>query len=95
MSQTQIVTACERGNLSVNCGNKKILVVNGFYGRLDKTTCGPCTSCRTDCFFNATNKFKSVFNNKSSFSYEITNPGIGSDPCSGTVKYSVITFYCV
>ena len=81
--------------MNVSCGDKKILVINGFYGSFDNKTCGFCGECQTGCFTNTTNKFKSVFNNKSSFSYEITNPGIGSDPCSGTVKYSVITFYCV
>jgi hypothetical protein len=79
----------------VDCGNKKILVINGFYGRFDKTTCRPCASCQTGCFTNTTNKFKSLFNNKSSISYQITNQGIGYDPCPGTTKYSVIIFYCV
>jgi hypothetical protein len=78
----------------VNCGDKKILVINGFYGRFDETTCGSCVYCQTGCFTDTTSKFKSVFNNKSSFSYNITNERIGSDPCQMTVKYAVLSFYC-
>ena len=79
----------------MNCGDKKILVINGFYGRFDKTTCGSCMTCPIDCFTNTTSIFKSVFNNKSSFSYTVTNGNMGFDPCRGTGKYSVITFHCV
>jgi hypothetical protein len=79
----------------VNCGDKKILVINGFYGRFDKTTCGSCITCPIDCFTNTTSIFKSAFNNKSSFSYNITNERMGSDPYQMTVKYAVLSFYCV
>ena len=80
----------------MNCGNPyKILVISGFYGRFDKTTCIPCANCQLGCFTTTTSLFSLWFNGQTNLSYKITNTAIGTDPCPNTVKYSTINFQCI
>ena len=100
LQTSQIITVCENYPLVIQCPKfHRIMIISGFYGRQDKTTCMTqypgCRNCDASCSRDITAQLINSFNNKNSFSIYITNWYAGADPCFLTYKYSTIRYTCI
>ncbi len=73
-----------------------ISILSVFYGRNDASTCLNGKFNSTTCSSTAAlNSVQTLCENHEDCIIQMNSTGIGEDPCSGSTKYTIITYSCV
>ncbi|KAF4070587.1 hypothetical protein AMELA_G00287090 [Ameiurus melas] len=94
----RVTVICERGYSTLDCGDGSIQIINANYGRADSLTCSSGLSNslikNTNCYApNTLSAVAALCNGQRRCTVQASHT-IFTDPCSDTVKYLTVSYFC-
>lgn len=90
------VKICEGGSKVINCGEQKIYIFDGYFGRKSNTLCpfsNPAAMANTTCAEDRTQSLINLCQGRNTCT--VSSGRLVADPCPGTYKYLELNYSCV